>query len=1156
MIKLLIIILTSINLSAGFKSERTQKISPLSDTIIFLEKQKKNNVSNITTLSARKNLFNTFNQKNSSQKKWEVKFNSYGIPSLLSGDKTKRYYGSIEEIAKTFLEENKELLGIDTKNLRFSKKSSFLQTQHIEYQQYYKDIPVDFSYVRIHSNSDGEISQYNAKYYPYITAETKPMITFENAKSAISRELGFFSVLTYSLVIFPDELNDKYYLSYKIKTKGGSGALNGQWVYYIDANNGNVLFKYDERQYACTLQQETTGFVYAQVYEISPMPTGTESGPSSWLPKITTPVVNQYVFAGGNTLSTTTRANGEYCIEYGGSGAKVFMTTMGPYFSVMNFNGQPSFYTNTTYEWRSSTTPLSINSYPNNSEVIYTISPSYSLASTETLAFVEPIFSSFNVGKIDNCGSGIDNDMVYVMDSSNNVVTAWFGQNKSNLFGGLVPSSSYKIKIKSDQLSSGNFNITVSSYLVIQDYQKANNETGSITWSTNNYLTDEYGASINAFYHLNRIRDFMMKFNSKCGGSHGCINLDRRVPVMIEVQGDKTTYDCWQDNTMWNAFYDLEHDAIFFGKGIENGGYYKDFALDGTVLRHEYGHLVMNRVYPMIYFGEFGAISEAIADYFSLSSFWDEGKTLTALGNFIGVGEGTTRDLSTVTKKMPDDWVGEVHDDSLFLSGAFYKLRKSTDGAGCDVNTGNNCTYNLGKFSSGAYLGLYKADLYIFGTLFYFPDNFENFMYAMLDLCKNIEGLNCDSDNITNAFRDSGIPVTSNDLYEPNNGPEYATNISTINEITAYIDYPGDEDYYIIPLKEGLFHARLYLPQSSYPQLYHAYSLFLFDSKRNYIKDASPDPVASLCYSENLPNNCLTTANYVDLYYNVDKSQIYYLVVSGSLPGYNNGKDCDETSPYKLNYEFQNTSVVNAEIKNRKVDADEIEFSAYVPKFEYINDPNPPTNNGTNWTNGSEFKVSEDNYEDKFDYNCIKILDNNLREISTNYIDVTPIIGETSYNLTDSGGRDVIKGKITLKSYNSKTISQAYPYLGTIYIKIYAKNHMFNVGKNDNYVFLGISNPINLTSDKNDFVSYNNIINNNNSAMTLKYESKEQSNIKISVYTATGHKVKTIYDGPAIGKITFNWDGTDDSGSKLASGIYYIKTEGAINKVEKVGIVR
>jgi len=1125
MIKFFIALLTSLNLNASsFKEQRTNKISPLADTMISIEKQKKaTSQKTISTMSIRKNKFKAFNETNSKKKNWSIRMSSYGIPKLLSGDRTKRYYGTPEGIFNTFITENKDMLGIDINNLKLTTQSQFLNTKHLYYQQYYKNIPVEFSYVKLHLTDNGEITQYNAKYYPDIDIDINPKTTMEQARFAISSELGSFSVSTSTLVIYPDELNNRYYLAWKIEINGGNGSMNGNWVYYINSDNNSILFKYDKRQYSCNLQEETNGTVKGMVYDISPVPEGADNGPYYWAPKIQAPISDQYVFAGGLLKSTTTKSDGEYCIDYGegDGGAKVFMTTMGPYFSVLNFSGQPYFYTNGSYQWRTTPTKLSVQSYDNDSTITYALSPSYSINTGEALAYTGPLFDTLNIGEVDNCSNPIDNDMIFVLDSNNNAVSTFFGKDKSNIFGGLIPDQSYKIKIKSDQSLSGNFVINYSSYVVLTN--PAGKGNGNVTFET-----PDNGTSINVFYHLNRIRNFMMKFNSKCSG--GCIDLNKRVSIMSQVYGDKATGDCYQPNTMWNAFYDLDHDAIFYGKGIEMGGYYKDFGLDGTVVRHEYGHLVMNRIYPIIYFGEFGAISEAISDYFSLSSFWDEGKTLTMLGNFIGTGEGAMRDLSTITQKMPDDWAGEVHDDGKILSGALYKIRKGS--------------YALEPFTSGPYNGLDKADLYIFGALFYFPDNFENFLEALVDTCKRIEDTETCSDEskIRTAFSEHGIGSQSvSDTHEPNNGPEYATDISTFNTIQAYIDYSGDEDYYALTLNEGLFHARLYLPDSQqYHGFYHAYNMFLFDSYRKYVTDISPVVVPALCYSENVPDHCYTRNNYVDLYYSVTKPQIYYIAVTGGVNGYyNNGPDFNSLLPYTLNYDSDLRSSVNAKSVLSKFDEDEIEFSVKVPKFEYLKDLTH------NWDPGSEFEFCGTD--------CIKILDNNLNELSTNYITVTPSDG-SSYNSYDTTGNPVIKGKIKFQSYAGKTFSQRYPAVGTIYLKLYAENHMSGItGDTFN---LGTSNPINLTANSNSFISYNNIINSNNATMTLKYETKEASNIKIYVYTATGQLVKKIYEGQGYGKMSFSWDGTDDSGKKLSSGIYYIKTEGAVNKVEKVAIVR
>ncbi len=353
------------------------------------------------------------------------------------------------------------------------------------------------------------------------------------------------------------------------------------------------------------------------------------------------------------------------------------MAPIGPYFSVKTYDGKVSYFTNGSYQWKTAETPFSVSYLPP-TITTYTITPQFNIGANEAVGFIGPVFSNLRMNDIYDYLNGYNTNILYLLDSKDNHLYGWIGEN-SEFFGGLIPDKTYKIKVKPYK-QNASFSVNITSYMVITNYLGKNNATGSIVWSTSNYLTDGDGATINTFYHLNKIRDFMMKFNRLCTGI-GCIDLNKHVPVMINL------------HNMANAFYDLDNDAIFFGV-YEN----KNFALDGTVIRHEYGHLIMNRIYPIIYLGEFGAITEAISDYFSISSFWDEGESITTLGNYIGVGEGTIRDLKNLSdnpRRIPDNWVGEVHNDGQILSGALYKIRKSTNGTGCNVDTGANCTYTL-----------------------------------------------------------------------------------------------------------------------------------------------------------------------------------------------------------------------------------------------------------------------------------------------------------------------------------------------------------------------------------------------------------------------------------------------------------------------------
>ncbi|HEC80041.1 MAG TPA: T9SS type A sorting domain-containing protein, partial [Firmicutes bacterium] len=60
----------------------------------------------------------------------------------------------------------------------------------------------------------------------------------------------------------------------------------------------------------------------------------------------------------------------------------------------------------------------------------------------------------------------------------------------------------------------------------------------------------------------------------------------------------------------------------------------------------------------------------------------------------------------------------------------------------------------------------------------------------------------------------------------------------------------------------------------------------------------------------------------------------------------------------------------------------------------------------------------------------------------------------------------------------------------------------------------------------------------------IKFEIGETTNISLKVYNLAGQHVSTIYEGEKQpGVYTINWDGTDDNGVKLASGLYLYTLE-------------
>jgi len=57
---------------------------------------------------------------------------------------------------------------------------------------------------------------------------------------------------------------------------------------------------------------------------------------------------------------------------------------------------------------------------------------------------------------------------------------------------------------------------------------------------------------------------------------------------------------------------------------------------------------------------------------------------------------------------------------------------------------------------------------------------------------------------------------------------------------------------------------------------------------------------------------------------------------------------------------------------------------------------------------------------------------------------------------------------------------------------------------------------------------------------TIDFEIKEQAQISIVIYNVSGAEVKSLLnEKKSVGKYSINWDGTDNSGTKLSSGMYY-----------------
>lgn len=126
-------------------------------------------------------------------------------------------------------------------------------------------------------------------------------------------------------------------------------------------------------------------------------------------------------------------------------------------------------------------------------------------------------------------------------------------------------------------------------------------------------------------------------------------------------------------------FQNLGSDSIVFGQGAHT-----DWAYDGDVVYHEFGHAVMFTVAPDLV-SEFvdewgyntmpGALHEGYADLMTVFVTDDP-----AIGSYAGTGAPPNqpiRDLTASTTRCPEDLTGEPHDDSRVITGAMWAAREA-----------------------------------------------------------------------------------------------------------------------------------------------------------------------------------------------------------------------------------------------------------------------------------------------------------------------------------------------------------------------------------------------------------------------------------------------------------------------------------------------
>mgnify|MGYP001302731520 CR=1 FL=1 len=168
------------------------------------------------------------------------------IPVALYNVNSRVYQGSPESIARSFLIEKKNVLGLtdSQQDIEYVETKQSPAGYHVVFRQKYKGVPVWRSETIISINHQNSISTViNGSRNDINIASVIPSVSGIMAIKKVKEKLGINteSVVknnTIDLIIFQDE-NDFYHLAWEVNLLVKSP--NGHWVAFVDAHSGDII---------------------------------------------------------------------------------------------------------------------------------------------------------------------------------------------------------------------------------------------------------------------------------------------------------------------------------------------------------------------------------------------------------------------------------------------------------------------------------------------------------------------------------------------------------------------------------------------------------------------------------------------------------------------------------------------------------------------------------------------------------------------------------------------------------------------------------------------------------------------------------------------------------------------------------------------------
>jgi Zn-dependent metalloprotease len=185
----------------------------------------------------------------------------------------------VEAVARAFVLENRELLGVDPAELQVRSIVNGLGKWGVIFNQVHAGVEVEDARLRLLMTESGRLYYFGSDWHPHISAAASPAIGRNVASDKAGREVGFVAgrdaedEAELRILPVPEGEALAYRLVWRVRQHVADPF--GIWVSYVDARDAQIRWRYDDVHYvdvSGTTRADVEDFGYCYGEQDRPMP--------------------------------------------------------------------------------------------------------------------------------------------------------------------------------------------------------------------------------------------------------------------------------------------------------------------------------------------------------------------------------------------------------------------------------------------------------------------------------------------------------------------------------------------------------------------------------------------------------------------------------------------------------------------------------------------------------------------------------------------------------------------------------------------------------------------------------------------------------------------------------------------------------------------